>query len=69
MLAPALGSEKSVEILEDAAHRLGFGHLMSVEQAIALLGTVAQADGLVGIVGNLARSRLRLEAVRGKGAT
>jgi hypothetical protein len=59
LLAPTLGWEKSSEVVESAALRLGFPpQELRKEQALAVLDELARTPGMVGIAARFARSRL-----------
>jgi hypothetical protein len=60
LLAPTLGWEKSSEVVESAAIRLGLspGRALRVDQALAVLDELARTPGMVGIAARFARSRL-----------
>lgn len=58
-LQSALGQQRAHTAIHDAARRLGIaGPGLTREQALELLGAVAETDGLVGISARFARSRL-----------
>jgi hypothetical protein len=59
LLAPTLGCEKSAEVVEGAALRLGFSpEALRADQALAMLDELARTPGMVGIAARFARSRL-----------
>ena len=58
-LQSALGQQRAHTAIHDAARRLGFaGPGLTRDQALEVLGAVAETDGLVGISARFARSRL-----------
>ncbi len=58
-LQSALGQERADAAVREAAEVLGFfGQSFSRDQALAVLGKVAEHDGLVGISARFARSRM-----------
>jgi hypothetical protein len=59
LLAPALGWEKSAEVVRAAAERLGYGGGRDVApaEANALLEELARAPGMVGVAARFARLR------------
>lgn len=61
MLAATLGWEKSAEVVNAAALRLGLPSVViSSAQAAALLTELAKAPGMVGVTARFARSRMEL---------
>ncbi|MCR9163040.1 MAG: hypothetical protein ACE37F_32730 [Nannocystaceae bacterium] len=58
-LQSALGEQRAHAAIHDASEMLGLsGSRLTRDQALAVLGRVAEADGLVGISARFARSRL-----------
>ncbi len=61
MLAATLGWEKSAEVVNTTALRLGLpAVVISPTQASALLSELAKASGMVGVTARFARSRMEL---------
>jgi hypothetical protein len=59
LLAPTLGWEKSLEVVDAAASRLGLSpNELSVHQGLSVLDELARTPGMVGIAARFARSRL-----------
>jgi hypothetical protein len=58
-LAPALGQEKSEQLVADAMKQLGIdGHELTAAEASAILDLLAGTPGLVGVTARFARARL-----------
>lgn len=58
-LQSALGQQRAQAAIDQAARRLGIaGPGLTRDQALEVLGAVAETDGLVGISARFARSRL-----------
>jgi hypothetical protein len=63
MLAATLGWEKSAEVVNATALRLGLPPvILTLTQAAALLSELAKAPGMVGVTARFARSRMDLGA-------
>jgi hypothetical protein len=61
MLAATLGWEKSAEVVNATAQRLGLpAVLLTTMQATTLLAELAKAPGMVGVTARFARSRMEL---------
>ncbi|MDQ3031474.1 MAG: hypothetical protein M3Y87_03585 [Myxococcota bacterium] len=62
MLAPALGEDKAVSLIEAAAKRRGLtASQLRREECMALLEDLAGQEGLVGTVARFAKARAHLE--------
>jgi hypothetical protein len=58
LLSPALGQEKSDEVVVSAARRLGLaGKTFTADEARAIFDRLAEEEGFVGVVARLAISR------------
>ena len=58
-LAPALGQEKSEQLVGDALRALGFGGgELSLEQALSTLDQLGTTPGIIGVTARFARARL-----------
>jgi hypothetical protein len=63
MLAATLGWEKSAEVVNATALRLGMpAAIVTSTQAAALLSELAKAPGMVGVTARFARSRMEFSA-------
>ena len=63
MLAATLGWEKSAEVVNATAQRLGLpAAIVTAAQAAALLSELAKAPGMVGVTARFARSRMEFGA-------
>ena len=63
MLAATLGWEKSAEVVNATAQRLGLSAVVvTPAQASALLSELAKAPGMVGVTARFARSRMEFSA-------
>lgn len=63
LLAPALGEEKSEEAVSEALRKHGLPRdALSITQALAVLGELSLADGLVGVAARFAKARVLMRA-------
>lgn len=63
-LSQALGEEKAREVLEDTIVGMGLsGGALTREQALQVLGLVAETPGIVGVCARFARSRFMLSSI------
>ena len=62
-LSQALGEEKAREVIADAVASTGAGAVMSKQQALDVLASVADTPGIVGVCARFARTRLLLAGV------
>jgi hypothetical protein len=59
LLAPALGKEKSHELIESRAEFLGYmKDRLNVEQALQIIASLASEPGIVGVSARFAKTRL-----------
>lgn len=59
-LSPAIGEEKAREVIVDVARSMGLVDEMSRDEALEILGQVADTPGIVGVCARFARTRLLL---------
>jgi hypothetical protein len=65
LLGQTVGVKAARGLVDDAAARCGVaGARLEYQQAEAILTDLSRSPGLVGITAQLAKSRLRMEAVR-----
>ena len=62
-LSQAIGEEKAREVIVDVARSMGLVDDMSREEALEVLGRVADTPGIVGVCARFARTRLLLAGV------
>lgn len=62
-LSPAIGEEKAREVIVDVAGSMGLVDEMSRDDALEVLGRVADTPGIVGVCARFARTRLLLAGV------
>jgi len=62
MIAATIGDDKALEAVSSACAGAGFtGENLSWEEALAVLGRIAETPGVVGITARFAKSRMHLK--------
>lgn len=60
MLSNSVGQERALEVVAEMCGALGFGEIMTTEEALRLLEGLAQQQGVIGIAARFAKGRALL---------